>query len=175
MENTLDVQLTQNVRLSKSLQMCCQQDNFMVVNQKVVKVCQHWQPDSSLPCDLTLFGKVVHLTTLTTIRCHQDNLWQPQLSKAVKVRTLTTPTFLQVPSIRQPNGTYCCQCDNFLKTLWQPFVLSVQVRHKMRKGKRRPCRFGLATGFHHNRRKNRARKKVKQWTLFFTVWVFTGF
>ncbi len=29
---------TQNARLSKSLQMCCHQDNFMVVNQKVVKV-----------------------------------------------------------------------------------------------------------------------------------------
>ncbi len=30
--------LTQIGRLSESLQMCCQQDNFMVVNQKVVKV-----------------------------------------------------------------------------------------------------------------------------------------
>ena len=32
------VHYTQNIRLSKSLQMHCHQDNFMVVNQKVVKV-----------------------------------------------------------------------------------------------------------------------------------------
>ncbi len=92
---------------------------------------QHWQPKSShsdnpnlVPCHLILVGKVVYLTTLTTIRCHQDNFWQPQLSKAVKVRTLTTPTFLlifkprlslwQLWQLWRPKS---CLHDNILMTL----------------------------------------------------------
>ncbi len=93
-----------------------------------------WQPKSSHhdnpnlgDCNLILVGKVVHLTTLTTIRCHQGNLWQPQMSKAVKVRTLTTPTYLltfkpklslwQLWQLWQLWRPKCCLHDKILMAL----------------------------------------------------------
>ena len=78
---------TQNVRLSKSLQMCCQQDNFMVVNQKVVKVVSIW---SYTTCGFTLScHNEDFLTTFRFMSCQNRQCQYNNLIELIVVSAIT--------------------------------------------------------------------------------------
>ena len=102
-------QITQNVRLSKSLQMCCHQDNFMVVIQKVVKVVSN---DNQNVLTMTNpWSSFWHPES-----CHDDNLFglSGRRNRHRQIDNLKVHIVVNLTPFWTPfdNLTFCVMDDN---------------------------------------------------------------